>query len=62
MIRPSRSKKNIAIEPQKEREFAREAECSIVMIRHVMKWGLGRNPSIERSRAYRVLQLHGKVP
>jgi hypothetical protein len=62
MIRPSRSKKNIAIEPQKERAFAREAECTVAMIRHVMRWGLGRNPSIERSRAYRVLRLYGKVP
>jgi hypothetical protein len=55
-------RKDTRLDRGTELTYAKEAECTPVMIRHVMRFGLGKKPRPERSRAYRVLQLHGKLP
>jgi hypothetical protein len=54
--------KRVSLGKALDAQYAREAECTPAMIRHVLRWGLGQNPSPERHRAYYTLRFHGKLP
>lgn len=54
--------KRLKLDRQFEIEVSREAQCTVAMVRHVYRLGLGDNPSPERRRAYHELQRRGKLP